>query len=86
MFEEEAKKHKEHFASVALNLGLNLNTAETIGTQKFLEGAEFGYNKRTEETENIFDKISELTDKLYLSGLSEKQIAFIEQIQDLIGR
>ena len=34
MFEKEAEKHKEHFVSVALNLGMSLNTADTIGTQK----------------------------------------------------
>ena len=51
MFEEEAKKHKEEFIDVYLNVGGLLNTADMIGMQKeqsYQEGAEFGYNKAME--------------------------------------
>ena len=51
MFEEEAKKHKEEFIDVYLNVGGGLNTANMIGMQKeqsYQEGAEFGYHKAIE--------------------------------------
>ena len=51
MFEEEAKKHKEEFIDVYLNVGGSLKAADMIGMQKeqsYQEGAEFGYNKAME--------------------------------------
>ena len=51
MFEEEAKKHKEEFIDVYLNVGGSLRAADTIGMQKeqsYKEGAEFGYNRANE--------------------------------------
>ena len=51
MFEKEAKKHKEEFIDVYLNVGGGLNSAYMIGMQKeqsYKEGAEFGYNKYDE--------------------------------------
>ena len=52
MFEEEAKKHKEEFIDVYLNVGGSLKAADMIGMQKeqsYQEGAEFGYNKCNEQ-------------------------------------
>ena len=51
MFEKEAKKHKEEFIDVYLNVGGGLNSAYMIGMQKeqsYKEGAEFGYHKANE--------------------------------------
>ena len=51
MFEEEAKKHKEEFIDVYLNVGGSLKAADMIGMQKeqsYQEGAEFGYHKAIE--------------------------------------
>ena len=51
MFEKEAKKHKEEFIDVYLNVGGSLKVADMIGMQKeqsYKEGAEFGYNKANE--------------------------------------
>ena len=51
MFEEEAKKHKEEFIDVYLNVGGSLKAADMIGMQKeqsYQEGAEFGYTKANE--------------------------------------
>ncbi len=51
MFEEEAKKHKEEFIDIYINVGGGLKAADMIGTQKeqsYKEGAEFAYNKANE--------------------------------------
>ena len=51
MFEKEAKKHKEEFIDVYLNVGGSLKAADMIGMQKeqsYQEGAEFGYHKAIE--------------------------------------
>ena len=43
MFEKEAKKHKEEFITIYLNVGGGMNAADMIGVQKELsykEGAE----------------------------------------------
>ena len=51
MSEEEAKKHKEEFIDVYLNVGGSLKAADMIGMHKeqsYQEGAEFGYNKAME--------------------------------------
>ena len=51
MFEKEAKKHKEEFIDVYLNVGGSLLAADMIGMQKehsYKEGAEFGYHKANE--------------------------------------
>ena len=51
MFEKEAKKHKEEFIDVYLNVGGSLKVADMIGMQKeqsYKEGAEFGYHKANE--------------------------------------
>ena len=61
MFEKEAKKHKEEFIDVYLNVGGSLKVADMIGMQKeqsYKEGAEFGYHKANEwhypkECENV---------------------------------
>ena len=48
MFEKEAKKHKEEFIDVYLNVGGSLKAVDMIGIQKeqsYKEGAELGYNK-----------------------------------------
>ena len=51
MFEKEAKKHKEEFIDVYLNVGGSLKAVDMIGIQKeqsYKEGAELGYNKANE--------------------------------------
>ena len=84
MFEKEAEEAlQKRLGTYGYTSYQNCHKNYTDG---FKDGAEYGYNKKSEEVEAVFDKVSELTDKLYLSGLSEKQIAVIEQIQDLIGR
>lgn len=40
--------------------------------------------KEAEKTSAKFNQIDKLVDKLYLSGLTAKQIAVVEQIQDII--
>lgn len=40
--------------------------------------------KEVEKTSAKFNQIDKLVDKLYLSGLTAKQIAVVEQIQDII--
>lgn len=40
------------------------------------------YEKETKELKDLIRELNEGLDKLYLSGLSDKQIAFIEQLQD----
>lgn len=40
------------------------------------------YNKQLTKAKEIIKELYEGLDKLYLSGLSAKQIAFIEQLQD----
>ena len=40
---------------------------------------------REVELNELIDKCSSLLDKLYLSGLSPKQIALVEKMQDVLG-
>lgn len=39
----------------------------------------------TDKVKELKDKCSDLLDKLYLSGLSAKQIALVEKMQDVLG-
>ena len=48
----------------------------------------YAQNKAAKEIAELrikVDKCSDLLDKLYLSGLSEKQIALVEKMQDVLG-
>lgn len=46
--------------------------------QSYIDGA-------TEATKELGDECSPLLDKLYLGGLSPKQIALVEKMQDVLG-
>lgn len=41
--------------------------------------------KTKKKLDEIKNKCSDLLDKLYLSGLSEKQIVLVEKMQDVLG-
>ena len=91
MFEEEAKKHKEEFIDVYLNVGGSLNAAYMIGMQKeqsYKDGAEFGYNKAfVEADKNLkaivadFNKAKELIKEM-LSILPKENIEGIYEITE----
>lgn len=95
MFEKEAEEYRESVSGV---LGIASWYDWNEMEHAYMAGAEFGYNKGYHNAEehymSVIDdqhklveenktKVLEILDKLYLSGLSEKQIAVIEQIQDL---
>ena len=86
MFEEEAKKHKEEFIDVYLNVGGSLKTADMIGMQKeqsYKEGAEFGYHKANER----LTKAKELLTRFIMSSVyfNGKETDLVEEAEQFIS-
>lgn len=61
----------------------NLDTQDAVTMQMYTNRANKEIaDKQLTKAKEIIKELNEGLDKLYLSGLSDKQIAFIEQLQD----
>jgi len=87
MFEKESKSFAdslEEDAEIGIDNSIDVFFRDTI-EYAFQQGAILGITTAKAEVTAKFNQIDKLVDKLYLSGLTAKQIAVVEQIQDLIN-
>lgn len=83
MFEKEATKTfvVEHFEAY----GQCRDSRRIADLENKLANVSYQLEGRELELKELKDKCSSLLDKLYLIGLTPKQIAIVEQLQDVLG-
>lgn len=89
MTDEELEKRAERYARNSLSTLADTVIQDNVKLA-YIKGAKEGNQLKdkgelTDKVKELKDKCSDLLDKLYLSGLSAKQIALVEKMQDVLG-